>query len=246
MRSTLCARRGSFVAAVFAAVAGLSFTGSAAQASLTLDLRSTDSANPKLVFPPVGTTAFVLHFDLYGVVTGKDANLTNEGLQDTFFSILSTNTTPPGLKGNLAISLVAPFNGPGSDPGTVQDLDGDGDLDIGSNDPNNPNGWVFARAFPIQTGQSEYLLAHVTFTPTAPFVAGETDAAVGLRVTASPSVFSALWQEDGQERDSNGVSTANGQYLAGAPVILAVPEPASLSILAAPALALAARRRRSR
>ena len=120
MRSTRKQRSASARAAFATAAAIVLSAVGAARAALTLDLRSTDSANPKLVYAPAGT-AYVLHFDLYAVVTGHDADPTNDGVQDAFFSLVSTNTVPPGLKGNLAISLVAPFDGVTSGPGTQID-----------------------------------------------------------------------------------------------------------------------------
>lgn len=241
----LCALRFRKVACRVLVAATVFLTASLpAKALLTFDLRSTDSANPKLVDPPSGTN-YVLHFDLYAVITGQDSDLTNEGIQDAYFSIRSTNVFSSGLAGNLALTLATPFDALNSlgqataSTGTIQDLDGDGDLDIGSNDSTVSDGWALARAASMQTGQSQYLLAHVTFTPTAPFLGGETDITVGVRQMTSRIVVPAVWEEDGHGIDPS----VGGIYTSGAPVVIAVPEPSLLCLLLGPALALRYRRR---
>src|SRR5476651_1991220 len=71
----------------------------------------------------------VVTFELYAMVTGTAAGV--EGYQNGYGKLASTGA---GLLGNLGnYAFAAPFSNTGSQLGAVQDIDGDGDLDIGSN-----------------------------------------------------------------------------------------------------------------
>ena len=77
-------------------------------------------------------------------VTGSDA-AKFQCLQSLSGSFLSNRA----LQGNLlltAAGLIMPFNASAASIGQQTDLDGDGDLDIGSNTPGDPAGYWAGRA----------------------------------------------------------------------------------------------------
>jgi hypothetical protein len=117
------ARQASFGLAVsLTAVAG-------AQQSFHFDLRVNGTGGKDVVLTDPGDTVTL---DLYMRISGSDASVVNDRLNITFCKILSGNG---GLLGDLVgLPPVAPFNLPGAVPGRQNDMDGDGDLDIGSND----------------------------------------------------------------------------------------------------------------
>jgi hypothetical protein len=147
-----------------AAVAGLG--ASAAKGALFLELRtaSVDPAHAAFVSFIPETKAFTLLSPLavgatltMNVVTkpaGADANQGNDGLLSLAGSFLSIRAGA-SPRGNLAASRLASvgtlpqtsgFNGAGGQNGTVTDLNGDGDLDVGSNNDNDAAGFFAARA----------------------------------------------------------------------------------------------------
>ncbi|HEY7117289.1 MAG TPA: hypothetical protein VH475_11920, partial [Tepidisphaeraceae bacterium] len=98
--------------------------------------------DPKLVQVAPGDTVI---FRVSADVTGTDASLP-ECLQSLSGSFL---TIGGGNIGNLTLTaagITAPFGANGSSPGAQTDLDGDGDLDIGSNNPPDPAGFFAIRA----------------------------------------------------------------------------------------------------
>jgi hypothetical protein len=123
--------------------------GAAAQGALMMDVYATFvNGNPiaptKTVTQAlaVGSTVTV---EVRAVVTGTDATKF-QAIQSASGSILSTGG---GMRGNLLDSahfIQAPFLANSSSTGLSQDLDGDGDLDLGSNDNLNAANFVAYRA----------------------------------------------------------------------------------------------------
>jgi hypothetical protein len=86
----------------------------------------------------------VIRFDVFAIVTGTDANLQNDKLKSICGSFKSSavNATP-NLLGTLKLGLVSDFSANPSSVGLQQDLDSDGDLDVGSNlDSSAQNYWA--------------------------------------------------------------------------------------------------------
>jgi hypothetical protein len=145
-----------------AAVAGLG--ASAAKGALFLELRtaSVDAAHVAFVSLTPGGKSFTLNgtgavgatvtMNIVAKSTGSDANGGNDGLLSLAGSFLSTrNGGSP--RGNLAASRqvsiaglnqTSGFNGAGGQNGTVTDLNGDGDLNVGSNNDNDSAGFFAA------------------------------------------------------------------------------------------------------
>jgi hypothetical protein len=130
-------------------LSGAALTGlgvSVANAGLLIDVRAisvngVNVADPKNI--PVVNVGDTVLFRVFADVTGTDGTLPDcfQSLSGSFLS--SGGTT----RGNLqAPAITAPFNGTGSSPGTLTDLDSDGDTDIGSNNPGDPAGFFLVRS----------------------------------------------------------------------------------------------------
>lgn len=160
-------------------------------------------------------------FRVFADVTGTDATKF-QALQSLSGSFLSSG----GLtRGNLLLSAagqIQPFNGTGSSVGTATDLDGDGDNDIGSNNPGDPAGFWAIRA-PLLTGpHSTDAAGNSVFNPSFPptsipggteytvinnlrFVVTTASSATGVNFRNRASTTGGLWTENADE-----VSTDNG------------------------------------
>jgi len=130
-----------------AAVSGLGV--SATNAGLLIDVRAVrlngvalSAAQAKSVSVSLGDT---VSFRVLADVTGSNASA-SQAIQSLSGSFLSTGA----LKGNMVLAAAGiqkPFNASGSSVGQATDLDGDGDLDIGSNTPSDPAGfWAISSA----------------------------------------------------------------------------------------------------
>jgi len=205
-------------------------------------------------------------------VTGSDQTKF-QCLQSLSGSFLSSGG---GTQGNLVLApagLIQPFNVIPSSVGQATDLDGDGDLDIGSNNPSDPTGYWAIRAETLTGPHSTFTSGEVIWRPEFPPtpIPGGTEytvtdnlrfvvtalgspAAVNFRNRASNT--GGLWAENANEvsTDNGDGTTAFGytggttftdtsNVLSGAPVTIGVPEPAALSLASLSALGLLARRR---
>jgi hypothetical protein len=223
-----------------------------ARAGLNVDLRVTAvtggailNSNKDVLLTAPGQTVTI---DFFAVITGTNA-LSDEHIQIAHGSIRSigpvlgdlsfgrTRDDAPGppdpeSPGEIVPSVRAdPFDALASNDGAFQDLDSDGDLDVGSN-ATSPDDYFVARAgtpvggtnFPGPPAGDIRLLGSVRFT----FLGGNGDTAINFVTRKSSSgenYFSAaIWGEDG-----TGKNPTNGAYGVGSPVIVstaAIPEPA--------------------
>jgi len=140
-----------------AVLAGLGLLPLAAQADplLTLDLRAPGGGKVAAT-PAVGGTVTL---EVWAVIANGDSNHANDGFLTGQFNVLS-NDTPSSLLGNMAGMVFTPSfqntttppNPMLSQPGTVQNLDGNAtnDNELGGSDVDNPgtpftnNNWVSA------------------------------------------------------------------------------------------------------
>ncbi len=222
-----------------------------ASAGLKYDLRVTGGGTNAIVT----ANGQVISIDLFAVVTGASGNAAIEGFQNGFGAV--TSSMGGNIQGNLSATLVNPFNANGSTPGKVQDLDGDGDKDLGSMSNSYTTDLLFARAGSMQTPATggtpitdgvEFKLATLSFTVTS--VASFSDftpITVAFRVPSfsQPLEIAALWTVDGVAQNANGVGGGTAPTV-GTSVTIAVPEPTSVALFSLAALALGARRRRPR
>lgn len=188
--------------------------------SLTVDLRLPGGAKSA----EVTSIGQKITMQVWAVVRGRDANGANDGLWMAAGSFLSSGSGPGG---DLASAVIAPFNSTGSQNGTPQDLNGDGHLDVGSN--NDPDATGFFGAVDasmnfdgtVSGATNSFLIGTLTYTVTS-LDAGST------QINFRPRTVSAgIWSED-------GISTSNpSNYFAGTPI--------TLSFIAAPRIALSSK-----
>lgn len=222
----------------------------AADAALTIDVRALQINGVNISganTPKAITTAVVgdvITFGVYADVTGSNP-AKFQTLQSFSGSFLSTGGTE---RGNMvpAASRIAPFNANSSSVGLAQDLDGDGDLDIGSNNDSDAANFFADRANvltgPHSTdanglsvfganqptsipGGTEYRVATLRFTVTT--LGSATPVNFRPRVAGT----AATWAEDADETstvdpDSGATlvtysgGTQGTAFLAGTPVLV--------------------------
>lgn len=218
-----------------------------ARADLTFNLRAVSvngaalsGAQTPHSIPSVAAGDLIA-FDVFALVTGTDANFTNDKLTLADGSFRSTTVSGGGPLGNLKMDIVrAELDDDGnivtpgwdraaSSVGLQQDLDGDGDLDVGSNnDGNAANFWaVIHTSFP--SGGNAGLPNGVkvgfgTFTVTSP-VLGSTLIRFDGRNAVTASGFT---------QDGTFISTATmDSTLLDSILVSAIPEPTSMTIVGA-------------
>ena len=183
--------------------------------SLVIDLR----------VPGGGKTATVnsvgqhVSLQIWATVTGSNASGSDEGMQTAIGSLLSTNVGGGAANGSLSASPASPFNSFGSQSGVQHDLDGDGDLDVGSNDPEAGDDYFAARSGGVTTTGGTVSGASKSFMiGTADFVVTslKTGGTTNLNFRIRPGI-TALWREDGVASLKNPTT---GSMSVGAPVVL--------------------------
>jgi hypothetical protein len=194
--------------------------------SLTLDVRVAGGAKSAAV-TSVGQ---VVNLEAWAVVTGSNGNPADDGVQDIIGSFLSSNVSGGGgANGTLRVTRAAPFNGIGSQDGVQRDLDGDGDLDVGSNTAGDVANYFFGRStgLTLTGGTSSgnthsYKVADLTFTVTS-LNSGQTNINFNPEPTKPtfPSYATAVWQEDGVRKSTtSATSNEAAGYFTGSPVVL--------------------------
>jgi len=238
--------------AVVGALAGVT------NAALNIDIRATGVSgggtlvNGKSVTGAVAGT--VVSFDIFAVIVGTDASTNNDKFISVGGSWKSTGALAGTLLGGVVRSVTDPdtgdiltagFDGSGYSVGLQQDLDGDGDLDVGSNvDTDAANFWA-ARFFNAPAGSSAGSLSPTsggrkigfgTFTVTN----GNGSTVInfdGRNSTTPPNYFP----------DKVTVQEAPNDGLVGLSVVGGggglTPEPAALSLIGVAGLGLVRRRR---
>ncbi len=184
--------------------AGIAVPVETAAGDLLADLRVAGQSDKSVMITHIGQ---VVSMDLYIRVTGANDDYTDDGLWKFYSSFESTNVNCGSVLGSMRVTATLPFCGmcyQDSRTGGVynQDLDGDGDLDLGSANHRDANGWFLARAGSFVSaeggGLAEFHVATLSFTVTDFLSPGE-DAATDIN--ASPRLDGhSLWLEDGQPK----------------------------------------------
>ena len=221
-----------------AAAAGV---GAAANAALVIDVRAVSATggavvqNAKTVDVTNAGPGAVINFEVFALVSGQDGDTANDGIISFAGSFLSGTGTV--ARGNMTAARDAQMMGFGGSNGLAQDLDGDGDLDVGSNTDGSANNFFSARANSAPQpifGQS-IRVASATMTLSAVTIPG-TDSLLNFRPRNATTAGS--WYEDGTQ-----ITSAN--FSAGQAVRLtAIPEPATIGLASIAGLGLLARRRK--
>jgi len=188
--------------------------------SLTLEVRDASGGSAATV-TQVGQ---VLNLELIAIITDANGDPSTDGLQDLNGDIESSAIDGHAVAGNLTAANIAPFNANGSAAGNEQDLNGDGNTDVGIPFSSSTTaGLYFARSSPAQTDQSSYAkivgtslefeVGTLSYTVTSLNEGGSTGINFVPYVSTLPEA--AGWIEDGQERDNT-----NGTYQAGTPYVV--------------------------
>jgi len=197
------------------ALAG-SFAPNTAHAGIILDLRVASDGSKSATVAVGGT----VDLNVYAVVTGADADNTNEGLVSAFYNVISTSG---GLNGNLTntgftgAGIASTFQGSGFQQGTVQDLNSDTFADIGST-ATATSAWAFARSSVAPTaqfmaaGQTALLLGTYRYTA----VSGSGTTNVNVNGIVDGSLFTGFQYV----QDGTIVTAGTGQKIASGTAVL--------------------------
>jgi hypothetical protein len=196
--------------------------------------------------PVVSASSPTVAFNVYAYIAGTDGLTTNDGVAQFYGALKSAGT----LSGNLSFTLDPAFTiGNGFSSGTVQDLDGDGDLDVGGTAPNTQavptNAWIYGTngsgTFAALDG-NRVLVGTGVFTATtfAPGTEADLNWSYRLKTTAPSAI-------DGYKVDGTSVLVAGSSANLGVgPALVITPEPATMAILGLGAMVnLFIRRKRS-
>jgi hypothetical protein len=227
-----------------------------ATGALHIDIRATGvSGGGTLVSPKQVNNVVpgsVVAFDIFAVVVGTNASTSD----DKFISVAgSWRSSSGGIMGNLAADLVpTDFKPPGNDPpilgfdglgssvGLQQDLDGDGDLDVGSNNDSHANDFWAARY-----AGAPFAISAGSLSPTS----GGRRIGFGTFTVTAGSGFATVVNFDGRAASTAANYIQDGQPIQGESmnglvplVIVNPPEPTSLGLVVLGAFSLMHRPRR--
>ena len=196
-----------------------------AHATLTVDLRATSTTSGTVLDPKhvlfTGGVGDTVTMDVYMVITGMvDTDTDNDFLDYLHGSFLSSSG---GLRGDLEARLVGFYSDFISSDGLMQDLDGDADLDIGSNDDSSIANFFRSYKWREAPRVSTAKIATLKWTNTSP----ELGAQASMNFRPRNVATGAQWAVDG-----NTFNPSFGLFRAGQPVsITHVPEPAACAMV---------------
>ncbi len=174
--------------------------------SLTIDVRAADGS--KAV--SVSTVGQVVTLNVFADIQGQSASPAGDGMQDLQGSFLGTNVGFGPLAGDLAAQTISPFADSGSTTGISQDLNSDGNKDVGGTDPSNDSGYFFARAASPVMGAFEFKVATLTYTVKSLNFGGEVDVNYFPRTVSFGQGRTAVWFEDGSNESEFSATLLEG------------------------------------
>jgi hypothetical protein len=209
--------------------------------SLTIELRAADGS----ASATVNTVGQQITLNIIGVVApgvagASDTNISASNpntfgigsITGSFVSSANTSSST-AVAGNLTATVAQPFQGPGSETGKLQDLNGDGNIDVGStvNSTASNDYWLGQSETEVTTGTvvgntKQIILGTVTYTVTSLHAGGETDINYVERVK-NFGYFVGNWFDGINYADTGGQGHYANEYLsnlsAGTPFVLSDP-----------------------
>jgi hypothetical protein len=183
-----------------------------------IDVRTTSGGKTA----SVTTVGQVISLNVYATVTGKDSSGANDGFQSLAGSFLSTLSSSGAVHGNLTASNVSPFNGSASQAGKRQDLNSDGNLDVGTNSTKSITDAFNARddsldySGAVSGAGQQFLIAKLTFTVTS--LSSGLATTINFRAWNNLVSPFAVWSED-----KAGRSEFNSSFSVGSAVVITGP-----------------------
>jgi hypothetical protein len=164
-----------------------------------------------------------VNFEVWVNVTGANSTGSDEGLQ----IVVGSNISGGAALGTLKLTRTAEFTALGSSDGSQVDLDSDTDLDVGSNNNDDPTGQFAARSSSLSTdgtivgGTNSFLVATGSFTVTSLLTGVQTN----LTFRPRTGEFGFVIEQDGVATDGK----AGNLVTAGKSLVLRRPGTGSIS-----------------
>jgi hypothetical protein len=193
--------------------------------SLTIAVRAAGGASSA----SVTSVGQVVNLQIVATVTGTLNPSQYDGLDTVTGSFLSSETSSANsVAGNLSAFTTFEFHANSAQYGTVQDLNGDGNLDVGSNNNKDAADFFSARAGgAVQDGSVSgnsmtFVIGSLNYTVTNLHNGAETDVNFRLRSGTGSGAFDAVWLEDGNAKN-DAPGTDFGTVLTASPFVITDP-----------------------
>ncbi len=189
--------------------------------SLTVDIRIAGSSTPKAA--SVTSVGQIINMQEWVLVTGNSSG-NNDGLESVTGSLLSTKTSAGSVNGSLNANVVPGYTASGAQNGTIVDLNGDHNLDVGSNDNSQINGFINARAPGVASpggvsgDTASFVVATMQYKVTSLSSGGASDINFRFRNGVPALAFDAVWVEDGAAHNDK-----DNPIFVGSPVVITGP-----------------------
>ncbi len=193
--------------------------------SMTVDIRLAGGGTTA----EVTSVGQVINMQVWATVTGTNSTGTDDGVQDVNGSFVSPNTSWGSALGTLQATSISPFNASGSNSGASQDLDGDGDLNVGTTGHETVaasywharSGSMTTTGGTLVTNGQSFEVATLTFTVTKILPGNTTNITFIPQDTING--ITQVWSEDGVTQHvgtTGGIASPQGTLIVGTSVTL--------------------------
>ncbi len=152
----------------------------------------------------------VVNLNVFAYIKGTNSNPAADTVQDVAGSFLGNGSSPAAIGGTLLAANYGEFQANGSFIGAQQDLNGDGNLDVGSNSTTSLHDDFFARADSEEgdgTDVNGGLMIQIgTLSYTVTTLGGGAPTEIVFRPGPAGYAFTAVWDEDDQAGGSNNLN----------------------------------------